>query len=198
MTNFERAQLTVADRLRELGACSSSPYDAVPWSEKFGDDCRAAWFACAKPEWLLWLAHKLGLRRQCTLALAICVARALRYVPTGEPRPRAAVVATIRRLRGKAAWDLRSRWLAASNVHVDCAAPTVAAYYAVRAVRRLVAVVYTCNVDRNAHVYIGLALCDITDAYVADAYVAERDWQCAAIRRVIPWADIAMAGGVKL
>ncbi len=95
-----KAMSTVADRLQALGACEN----AVSWSEQFGDDGRAAWFACTRPQWLLWLAYKLGLRRQCVLACAICVARVLRYVPAGELQPRAVVIAAVLAGRGKAAY----------------------------------------------------------------------------------------------
>ncbi len=121
---------TVSARLRALGACGSSQTDAVPWAKRFGSDGRGAWLACTRPDWLLWLAGRLGLRRQCVLAGAICAARALRYVSAGEGRPRAAIVAAVRYGRGRAVWDLRTRRRAADAANAAAAYAAYAAAYA--------------------------------------------------------------------
>ena len=46
--------MTLADRLRDLGACD----EAVDWAEPYGDDHARAWAECDNAVWLLWLlAH---------------------------------------------------------------------------------------------------------------------------------------------
>ncbi len=186
-----KAMSTVADRLQALGACEN----AVSWSEQFGDDGRAAWFACTRPQWLLWLAYKLGLRRQCVLACAICVARVLRYVPAGELQPRAVVIAAVLAGRGKAAWNPLTRLSAVSDVYCDAAdtaysATVAAAAYTTAAFCTATDAYVLCA---DVAYYAARAVVYASEADSNDAYDAERSWQCAAVRRVISFRDVEVA-----
>ena len=89
--------MSLTQHLRELDACSS----AIEW---VGDrDPATAWAECPRGDWLLWVAGRLGAdRRTIVLAACACARDALRFVPSGETRPLAAIETAERWVRGEA------------------------------------------------------------------------------------------------
>jgi hypothetical protein len=78
---------------------------AVEWA-RTQPDYATAWEACPDPEWLVWLVDRLDPDpRHIDLWLATCLIaeRALRFVPSGEDRPRAAIECRRAWCRGEAA-----------------------------------------------------------------------------------------------
>ena len=72
--------------LKQLGACS----DARGWYD--GRDSETAWRECARGDWLLWIAAKLGVdRKLIVLAACDCAELAVAYLPRGEQRPQQAI-----------------------------------------------------------------------------------------------------------
>jgi hypothetical protein len=66
----------------------------------------AAWEACERGDWLLWLAGRLDVdRRLLVRAACACVRLALVHVPTGEGRPRRAVETAEAWTRGEASLE---------------------------------------------------------------------------------------------
>jgi hypothetical protein len=76
------------ERLGKLGACK----EAVEWCLGY-KSIEAAWRACEKGNWMLWLAGKLSgpsgnsKRRKLVLAACECAQISLAYVKPGEKRP---------------------------------------------------------------------------------------------------------------
>ena len=76
------------DLLVRLNACP----EAVEWARGYRS-LAAAWAACERGDWMLWLAARLSgrpgskSRRLVVLAAADCAATALQYVREGETRP---------------------------------------------------------------------------------------------------------------
>jgi len=122
------------DRLAQLDACS----DAVAWARRY-DSLKAAWAACERADWMLWLAGKVcGDRgsdghRKLVLATCSCARTALRYVPEGEYRPRVAIETAERWARGEATDDELSAANAAAEAAAWAAARAVRAAKAARA-----------------------------------------------------------------
>jgi hypothetical protein len=79
------------DKLVKLGACPN----AVEWARAY-PSLAAAWKACERADWMLWLAGRLcrtvPQRKRLTLAACACARMVLKYVPKGEDRPRAAIL----------------------------------------------------------------------------------------------------------
>jgi len=58
---------TLLKRLRALGACG----EAVAWLVSTDHaTLQSAWDACERPDWMLWLLHKLGADRKLMVSLA--------------------------------------------------------------------------------------------------------------------------------
>jgi hypothetical protein len=107
------------DRLTELDACT----EAVTWARDY-DTPAAAWAACERGDWMLWLAGRLAepsrsdARRPLVLAACACARLALPYVFHDEPRPLAAI-------------ELAEQWARGGNVTLrDLRSAADAAYAA--------------------------------------------------------------------
>ena len=80
------------DDLWRLGACG----DAVAWAAGF-PDLGAAWAACERGDWMLWLAGRVSdkpmsdARRPLVLAACECARLALPHVRAGDDRPLRAI-----------------------------------------------------------------------------------------------------------
>ena len=126
------------DRLRALGAC----LEAIKWAST-QPDAKAAWNACEKPYWLLWLAPRIGAtHQQIVLAACACARTELKYIPEEEERPLMAIEAAEAWARGEvsieevriAARAALAAYAAASAVDAANSAAR-AAYAAARAAR---------------------------------------------------------------
>ena len=87
---------------------------AVDWA-RTQSDYATAWEVCPDPAWLVWLVDRLDPDpRHIDLWLATCliVERALRFVPSGEDRPRRAIECRRAWCRGKATDGQGTRSLA--------------------------------------------------------------------------------------
>jgi len=88
--------------LSDLGACQ----EAVIWAK--GKSLAQTWRTCKRGDWLLWLCGKMvdkpnwPTRKQIVLAACSCAETSLKYVPSGEDRPRAAIETARKWARGKA------------------------------------------------------------------------------------------------
>jgi hypothetical protein len=121
------------DLLARLGACP----EAIEWAGKRRP--RAAWDACERGDWLLWIAEKQGVdRRLLVRAACACARTALQYVPPDEVRPLRAIetaeawtcgeagpkeVAAAGAAAGDAAWAAAraAAWAAARDAARDAA-----------------------------------------------------------------------------
>ena len=85
--------------LRKLGACPA----AVEWARGF-PTLQAAWDACGRADWMLWLCERVDgeIRPATRLAACACARTALRCVPAGEDRPLRAIETAERFARGEA------------------------------------------------------------------------------------------------
>ena len=89
--------MTWQDNLVRLSACN----DAVEWAQNY-ETFPAAWKACKRGDWMLWLAARSGVdRKVLVLAACACARTALKYVAKGEERPRVAIETAERWARGE-------------------------------------------------------------------------------------------------
>lgn len=133
-------------------ACDS----AVDWSLPFGDDWERALDACPRLAWLFWLACSLVdngyLTQQPFVAVACsCVRLTLRFIPTGEERPRIAIEVAECWMRGETTDEevrlaQEGAWAAWNTLRDDSShtparvAAILAAHAAARAVTAVTAV----------------------------------------------------------
>ena len=84
--------MTLNQRLSRLHACA----EAREWAKGY-QDIAAAWAACPRADWMLWLAAKAigkpgsDAHRRLVLAACACARHALPHVKAGEARPLAAI-----------------------------------------------------------------------------------------------------------
>ena len=105
---------THIEALNDLGACK----EAVEYAAQF-PSLRAAWDACERGDWMLWLAGRnagepgTDGRRPLVLAACACARLSLVHVPQGELRPLKAIEtaeawargdATLEQVRASASW----------------------------------------------------------------------------------------------
>jgi len=87
------------DKLVAMNACP----DAVEWARAYSS-LTAAWKACERADWMLWLAGKLCCtipqRQRLVLGACACARTALKYVPKGEGHPLVAIQTAERWARG--------------------------------------------------------------------------------------------------
>ena len=115
--------------LENLDACS----DSIEWAEK-RKTSKAAWLACPRADWLLWLAPRIGIDKNLIILVACdCAASVLHLIPEGEERPRKAIETTRAFVAGKATEEeVRA---AAADAVWDATDATNAARAAARAAR---------------------------------------------------------------
>ena len=124
--------MSLADRLRGMGACSK----AVEWAEPYGDDHARAWAECECGDWMLWLLGRLSgepgsdARRRLVLAACACARLVLHLVPDGEDRPRVAIETAERWARGENGVSLDDVRRAAYDFYASSSAAAPAAFYA--------------------------------------------------------------------
>jgi len=143
--------------LRKHGACM----DAVEWLGMRRAP-KAAWDACERGDWLLWIAARLGVKREIVVFAACqCARLALKY--TKDPRVLNCIETTEAWTRGKASIeDVRRDRAAADAAAADAAYAAADAAYAA---------------DAAAYA-----------AYAAAAVGKEAQRACAAlVRQHIPW-----------
>lgn len=170
--------LVYIDQIEALGACS----EAVKWLRKEAHPTLgAAWTACLRGDWVLWLAGRLAgppgdpSRIPVVLAACDCAELTLHLVAKGEERPRKAIETARAWARGEAT-------LAEVQVayDADADASCAAAYAATYAV-------YADSAAADVYAAADYAA-DAADAaaYIADDY-ANTLAQCADIvRRYFP------------
>ena len=117
--------------LRTLSACS----EAVEWAST-QPSLRAAWEACERADWMLWLAGRVATtkarRKLVVLASCACARTALRHVPMVESRPLRAIETTERWCRGEATLEdvMLARSAAAASAYASAYAAYASAYAA--------------------------------------------------------------------
>lgn len=183
-----------------LGACDRTPSDALPWARALpsGTTPAAAWSACKRGDWLMWLLgalHRRGAITRQVLVLAACAAArtALPYLAgrPAEAASLAAIEAAERWCRGEAtidevraardaAWAVRCEaWPDTAAAEADAAYAAAYAAYAAYAAAAAdaayaaayaaTAAAYAATAGRTKHLYV-----------VADA-----------IRAAVPWETVA-------
>ena len=178
---LEAAMTDLAALLRKLGACQ----DAIAWAA--GRDCdEAAWHACERGDWLLWLAAKLTVPRPLVvLAGCDCARLALPFVPADEGRP-------LRAIETAEAWALGDRSVDLQDCRAAANATAAAAYtaYATSAAYATAAA-YTAYATAAAHA----AAYATSAAFAAAAFAAAvMHRRCAnAVRSRIMWGDVEPA-----
>lgn len=97
----------VIDVAAQLNTAPGRAQEFVTWARRFNSPA-IAWRNCERPDWMLALcSHMVGkdgwpTRQQVVLAACECAATVLEIIPTGEERPRQAVKAARRWVKGDA------------------------------------------------------------------------------------------------
>lgn len=124
MTQFDKL-------LKDLNACT----EARKWAK--GQSFYHVWTTCERGDWLLWLCARMTgkdgwpTRQQLTLAACDCAELALKYVESGEDRPRLAIETARKWARGEATLDeVRSARRAACAAYAAAADAAAVAYAA--------------------------------------------------------------------
>ena len=102
---------------------------AVTWVRKHGYGLAAAWEACERADWMLWLAAHVGVDLRLIVRVGCACARtALPFVPADEPAPRIAIETAERWTRGEATREeVRAAGYAAGACNADYAEAAAAA-----------------------------------------------------------------------
>jgi hypothetical protein len=138
------------DKLVEMDACE----EAVWWARGYASP-QAAWAACERGDWMLWLAGRLAgephsaARKRLVLAACACVRLALEYVPRGEARPRTAVETAERWARDEGGVTLQDVRAAAAAAYAAAAA--AAAAYASASAARIAMLARCATVVRDCY-----------------------------------------------
>jgi hypothetical protein len=144
-------------QLETLHACP----EAVAWARDYAS-LDAAWSACPRGDWMLWLAGRVAggpgspLRRPLVRAACACARHARPYVRAGEHRPRLAIETAERWSRGEATLE---EVRAAADAAADAADAADAAAYAAYAAYAAAHAAYAAYAAYAAH----------AAAYAADA-----------------------------
>jgi hypothetical protein len=124
-----------SDALARLGACD----EAIEWARAYPTP-EAAWAACDRGDWMLWVAGRLAgppgheSRRPLVAASCECDRLALHLVPRGEERPRLANETAEAWVRGEATLDqVRAAATATAAYATAAYAATATAAYATAA-----------------------------------------------------------------
>jgi hypothetical protein len=167
--------------LRRLGACS----DAVEYA-KGHETLQAAWDACPRADWMLWLMGKAAggprsqSRRRLVLVACACAREALPLVRKGEGRPLAAIELAERWARGErgiSISDLRAAADAAYAAYAYAAAAAARAAYAATA-----AAAATAAYAAAAYAAAAYAAAAAAAAYAAAAAAAAATYARAQMR----------------
>ncbi len=97
----------LAEVLLSLNAHTAAPGEVVSWSKHYGADWETAISGCPLRDWLFWIACAIEerghLKKKAIVAMACASTRSvLCYARAGEDRPRLAVEAVERWIRGDA------------------------------------------------------------------------------------------------
>ena len=123
----------ILKNLRKLDPCE----DGLAYAESHRS-LHAAWDACERGDWMLWLLGRLSgppesaSRRKLVLAACACARLSLKHVSKGEKRPRAAIEAAEDWAKGGETTlnQVRNANAAANAAYAANAAATAAAYAA--------------------------------------------------------------------
>ena len=108
---------TLVSDLRRLDACR----EALAWAANYAD-MHAAWAACDRGDWLLWVAARTGVDRELiVLAACACARLALVRGPDGELRPLRAIETAEAWCRGEATIQEVRRATADARAYVPAA-----------------------------------------------------------------------------
>ena len=130
--------MTWTEKLKDMRPCD----DAVAWLESTGLSDQAAWDACERADWMLWLAARCDIdRRVLVRAACACARTALAYVTKGEDRPRIAIETAERWCDGRATIDDVRAHAAAAADAADAAHAAAAAKVRLTALRDMAAIV---------------------------------------------------------
>jgi hypothetical protein len=162
--------------LIDLGAC----HDAVEWARGY-DTPEAAWAACERGDWMLWICGKLAgppwsdSRKPLVLACCECARLTLPYVHVGEDRPRSAIETAERWARGEVAQEevraaTSAAYAAATSAAYAAAAASAYAAYAASAYAASAADAYAA--DAAAAASADSAAAAYAAAYAAAASAA--------------------------
>jgi hypothetical protein len=185
----------LTDLLRQLDACD----DALNWAEGRHVD-EAAWLACERGDWLMWLAVRIGVPRPLiVLAACDCARLALPLVPEGESRPLRAIEVAEAWALGDQTVSREDCWAAYAYAATASAAAAATAYASAAAAAAAAtayasaaaAAAYAASADASA-AYAASADASAAAAYAASAAVAR------AVRERITWRDVESALDVYL
>jgi hypothetical protein len=184
--------------LRKMNACS----EAVAWYESYDwADEEAAWLACQRPDWLLWLAGRSPRVTKFMIVRAACgIARSVLHLTReDEDRPRLAIEAAERwcedpseanRAAAASAALAAARAVAADAAYAARAA-YAAAYAAARAAAYAAARAYAADAAADAASAASAALAAARAAARAAAHDSQRLLNCAIIRDCLPFSAVA-------
>ena len=131
--------MKLSTQLKKLDACT----EGYEWAK--GKTLMEAWSTCDRGNWMLWYAAKINIDRKLLVKAACACARlSLRFVPSGEERPRIAIETAEAWTEGKASLeDVRTAAYAA-HAAASTAANT-AAYAAYAAAYAAYAAAYAAD-----------------------------------------------------
>ena len=89
--------MKLSTQLKKFDACT----EGYEWAK--GKTLTEAWSTCERGDWMLWYAAKINIDRKLLVKAACACARlSLRFVPSGEERPRIAIETAEAWAEGKA------------------------------------------------------------------------------------------------
>jgi len=175
---------TILERLRALNACPV----ALDWAASLPPETteEAAWSACGRADWLLWVAARLGVDRPLVvLAACACARTALpvweRQYPE-DRRPHTAIETAEAWARGEASLEQVQAAAAAYAVYAVYAADAAAALAAASAASAVYAAyaVYAADAASAAAAYADAAATRDNPRTMSDI-----------VRQHIPWSAVA-------
>ena len=175
------------DALTALRACD----DAVAWAESFAS-LDAAWSACERGDWMLWLLGRVSgapesdARKALVLCACACARTALPYVRESETRPASTCIETAERwARGQATiGELREARRDAYAAAYAATAADAAAYAAYAAAAYAASASYAAA-DADADAAYAAAAASAAAAADAAAYAAAAAAYAAAPARAL-------------
>jgi hypothetical protein len=178
-----------AQQLRALGACS----EARTWAKPY-ETLEAAWNACERGDWLLWLAGKLGLdRKRLVFAACQCARTAL---------PRAKDDSVLKCIETTEAWtrgEVTLEQVRTARRGLSFSAAAYAAAYAADAYAAYAAAysaAYAAAADAAAADAAALRAARLKHAKIVRGLIAFGNWATTPIEEVAHLCGNALCSGV--
>ena len=186
--------MKLSTQLKKFNACT----EGYEWAK--GKTLMEAWSTCERGDWMLWYAAKINIDRKLLVkAACACVRLSLRFVPSGEERPRIAIETAEASAEGKASIeDVKHAAYAAYAVDAAAYAAAYAAGAAADAAYAAYAAAYAAdNIAANTAAYAAYAAAYAAGAADAAAYTTTLRVCAETVRSIIPLDALITKGKQK-